>query len=111
MKTLALIFICMGLLLTVNVTAQIKVNSNFSGLPQLVPPQTSADLQLTARVNQQLAMRVQNFKSDNYMVYSQNGQVAIYGQASSLVEADAVIMAARTTAGVVVVINGISVAP
>ncbi len=88
------------------VESQIVTNST-QALPQINTLQNSADLQLTANVNQQLRANVRNFMPQNYVVFSQSGQVTIQGRASSQSEVDEVLAAARTTPGVAVVVNGI----
>ncbi len=92
-----------------NIWAQTSNTQALTSLPQIIPAQNSSDLQLTSRVNHQIMTKLPNFMSENFNIYSQNGQVIIQGRVKSQSEADDVLTAARTTAGVGMVVNGIIV--
>ena len=75
------------------------------------PSQTSDDLSLTTRVNEQIRGRVRNFSRENYNIFSQAGQVTIQGRAHSQAEADEILSAARLANGANAVVNAITVNP
>lgn len=73
--------------------------------------QSTDDFALAARVREQIRAKVRDFAYQKYNIFSQSGQITIQGQAQSLVEAEEVLSAARTTPGIKSVVNAITVSP
>ena len=105
---LASVLILVSLTVVMDVSAQAVAPNVYAMSP---PSQTSDDLSLTTRVNDQIRGRVRNFSRENYNIFSQAGQVTIQGRAHSQAEADEILSAARLANGANAVVNAITVNP
>ncbi len=109
-KTLLVSVFCFGsLILALDVSAQADAPNVYIVNPQV--PQTSDDLALTARVNDQIRGRVRNFSRENYNIFSQAGQVTVVGHAHSQSEVDEILSAARLASGANSIVNAVTVSP
>lgn len=71
--------------------------------------QSASDLQLNARIQQQLRSRFRNYDSNNQRVTSQNGEVTLQGMVKSRAESQRMEQEARRVSGVTRVHNQLTV--
>ena len=90
-------------------TTTTATDSKTSAQFQPAPEQTSADLKLTTKVQNELKSKVSSFNPDQYQIYSQNGEVTIQGQVQAKADSDKIEKAARKVKGVKKIDNQITV--
>lgn len=76
-----------------------------------VPYQGLEDLKTTVRVHDRLKANVRNYSSDNFIIYTQTGQVTIVGRVKTQAEVNDIIRTANRVSGVKQVVNHMIVDP